>query len=185
MTSHKQPSPHEHRTSVSNSNRGQRFVFWSLLTMGFIGFAPCVLLPEWRQYDSLRMAERKEAYRLEQMESLVQRERASYEALRDDPAVLARLAQRDLSFRRLDQQDVFVPAGELMDWPGSEDESDAHLGYDGSGPSIVAMIVARLPAYNYDAVFCDDRTRSIVMTMSVALIALAFLLFPRGTAIPE
>jgi hypothetical protein len=170
---------------MGQDKRGQGLVFWVLVAMGFVGFAPCVLLPEWRQREFLSLAEQKEAYRLEQMEQLVARERASYEALRDDPAVLARLAQRDLSFRRLDHLSVPVPGGDSVAWVGPVDGPTDGIVHEASGSGLVESIMARLPRYDYDAVFCDDHTRSIVMTMSVGLIALAFFLFPTSGRIRE
>ncbi|MCH7993164.1 MAG: hypothetical protein IIB57_01825, partial [Planctomycetes bacterium] len=38
---------------VTPSPMGERFIFWSLVFLSFATFAPCVILPEWRAYETL------------------------------------------------------------------------------------------------------------------------------------
>jgi len=164
---------------IGNPPRGG-FVFWMLILMGLATFTPCVVLPEWREYQALRLAEQSERHRLDAMQRVVDRERNLLEAMQSDPAVIARIAQRDLRFHRPGDtsvsvsvpltatalQNTFVP--EPIDPP-------------------VALARARsyMPDFNYDALFCDDRTRPIIMVMSVGLIVTAIALFSTRAPLPN
>ena len=44
-------------------------------------------------------------------------------------------------------------------------------------PAFLAGVLAVLPALDYDAVFCDDDTRTLVMGMSLGLVVFAFVVF--------
>ncbi len=179
-----------HHSIASGGGRG--LVFWSLFLLGVIGFAPCVLLPEWRQYESLTLAEQAEAFRLQQLQNVVEREQAVFDAIRDDPAVLARLAQRTLRFQRDDERAIVVPVLSRTTYPVSTARLPrANMRISGlrwtpgesfdpdpvSVPAIMGGTLAALPAFDYDAVFCDDDTRAIVMVMSLGLIVFAFAVF--------
>ena len=167
-------------------------MFWMLITLGFVGLTPCVLLPEWRQYEALALAEQAELYRSEALRSAVDHKQAAFEALRTDPAVIARLAQRELSYEATSQR--LIPVSMAT-------ENRASDGWDGFGnlgalptgvsfahqqfapPALIADAMAILPTFDYDAVFCDDRTRSIILAMSFGMIGLAFLLFCRPSTV--
>ena len=57
---------------------------------------------------SLHEAEQVEQHRVDCLKRVVDRERGVIEALRDNPAVLARLAQRDLGFQRAGERPIPV-----------------------------------------------------------------------------
>ena len=175
---------------------GATVVFWVLVLMGLSTFAPCVLVPQWRQYQALCLAEQTAEHRLDLLRSRVEKERRLLEALRSDPAVVARLAQRDLGFRRPYEQviRVAVPANpaEPPTMPvsprcsatlgGSPGCSAASCGWHArpvQPPPMIARALSYLPNYNYDRIFCEDDTRPILMGLSVALIVAAFGLFNR------
>lgn len=178
-------------TTSHSSSRGQGFVFWLLLALGWIGLTPCVLLPEWRQYERLALAEQVEAYRLHELGRIVENARATSDALRDDPGVIARLAQRDLRFERSDERTIRVEAFDGFDATRTPHDDrlrradlrwmpeEALAASAVSAPPLIESALALLPVLDYDAVFCDDRTRSIVMILSFGLMALAFVLFGR------
>lgn len=145
-----------------------------LILMGLGTFAPCVLLPEWREYQALRLVEQAEQHRLDAMQRVVERERHLLEAMQRDPAAIARIAQRDLHFYRPGDTTIAVdvpvmPAG--VQAPFSAEPVNP--------PAALARAHAYLPSLNYDALFCDAGTRSILMVMSVALIATAIASFWR------
>ena len=95
-----------------------------------------------------------------------------------DPAVIARLAQRDLGFHRPGEQPVPVAVPVVGDWP-----EKAFVPTPVEPPPLVARSLSRLPDFNYDGVFCDERTRPIIMVMSVSLIVVAVALHSgRGSA---
>jgi hypothetical protein len=142
-----------------------------LILMGAATFAPCVILPEWREYQALRVVEQQEQYRVDQLQAAVDRERRLLEAMQRDPAVIARLAQRDLGFRRPGEQPVPVAVPEVdttSDDPFEPKPVDP--------PELVARSLSRLPDFNYDGIFCDESTRPIIMVMSIALIVVAVAL---------
>ncbi len=180
-----------------NPNRGgARVVYWLLVLMGLATFAPCVLLPQWRQYETLCMAEQLAEHRLEVLQGRIEAERRTLEALRSDPAVVARFAQRDLGFRRPFEQVIRVAASAspaatpAIPVPHrcsvTQFEPDRY-GVSPCGwrvqrpqpPALIARALSYLPNYDYDAIFCKDDTRPIVMGLSLSLIGVAFVLFSR------
>lgn len=142
-----------------------------LILMGLGTFTPCVLLPEWREYQTLRGAEQAERHRLDEMRRYVDRERALLEAMQSDPAVIARIAQRDLRFYRPGDRTVAV---DLPPLPPSE-QPFAPTPID--PPPSLARASAYLPTFNYDALFCEPKTRMVLMVMSVGMIVAAIALY--------
>jgi len=202
-----------------NSAPGHPVVFWMLLVMGAAVFAPCVLLPEWREYQAVRLSEDREAAKVKGMEAVVDRQRQLLEGLQSDPAVIARIAQRDLHFHRPGDGAVYVgsldsqmetvdprlsPDGEMNESLDSEpgaagdadffDDSAIALDSDAidslpepksiEPPKYLQPYLARLPAFNYDAIFCDPQARPMVMGLSVALIAAAVLIYSQAKLSP-
>ena len=154
--------------------QGGAFVFWMLVFMGLATFAPCVILPEWRDYQALQAAEQVQQHRLDVLERAVDHKRRLLEAMRSDPAVIARLAQRDLHFHRPDAQ--IVPVSVPSRSPAPE---EPFVPRPVEPPPLLRRALSVLPEYDYDRVFCDEETRPVVLGMSLALIALAFGLFGR------
>ena len=164
-------------TSVGRTNGGS--VFWLLALMGVGAFAPCVILPEWRDYQTARLAEQREQHRLDRLKRVVERERLMLDALQNDSGVVARLAQRDLGFLRRDAKVVSVRV------PGVVEENDgtSFVSQPVTPPEWFEHVSALLPDVDYDAIFCDARTRSVVMVMSVSLILVSVILFHRRTPV--
>ena len=157
---HRQPAEH-----------GNGVVAWLLMLMALAAFAPCVLLPEWRAYQAVRVEEQAQQHRLDALKRVVDRERRLLEAMQSDPAVIARLAQRDLGFRYPGHRPVLVSV------PASSGPTEQPFVPEPVlPPPIVARVASYLPDYDYDAVFCDDRPRLVIMAMSVALIGVALWL---------
>ncbi|MEK7756659.1 MAG: hypothetical protein AAB385_05555, partial [Planctomycetota bacterium] len=73
------------QSTIDNAPRG-RFVYWMLILMGLATFTPCIVLPEWREYQALRLTEQAERHRLGAMQRVVDRERNLLEAMQSDPA---------------------------------------------------------------------------------------------------
>ncbi|MBI1826152.1 MAG: hypothetical protein HY287_04205 [Planctomycetes bacterium] len=199
----------------AHSAPGHPFVFWLLLLMGIAAFAPCILLPEWREFQAVRLAEDRQAAKVRGMEEVVDHQRQLLEGLQSDPAVISRIAQRDLHFHHPGDGAVYVreldSALETVDPrmraggdenvtvnSGSESPTDVAT-FDDSAisidsdsiepapeprpldpPRFLQPYLARLPLFNYDAIFCDPQTRPMVMGLSVALIAAAVLIFSRS-----
>ena len=170
------PFDNRHST-IDNPPRGG-FVYWMLLLMGLATFTPCVVLPEWREYQALRMAEQTERHRLDEMQRVVDRERNLLDAMQSDPAVIGRLAQRDLHFHRPGDTSVAVSVPLTANAPQAP-----FVGEPIEPPVALARARSYLPDFNYDALFCDNRTRPIIMVMSVGLIVTAIALFSGKTSV--
>ncbi len=169
-------SPIANRQSqIDNPSRGG-LVFWMLMAMGLGTFTPCVLLPEWREYQAMHAAEQAEQHRLDRMREVVERERHLLEAMQSDPAVIARVAQRDLRFYRPGDTTVAV------DVPLAASSEQPFAAKPIEPPAFLARAGGYLPRFNYDALFCDSRTRPILLAMSVGLIVVAIGLFWRKPA---
>lgn len=148
--------------------------------MGLSTFTPCVVLPEWREYQALRMAEQAEQHRLDAMQQIVDRERNLLEAMQSDPAVIARIAQRDLRFRRPGDTSIAVSVPLT-----ATAIPEAFVAEPIDPPVALARARSYMPDFNYDALFCDDRTRPIIMVMSVGLIVTAIALFSTRAQAPN
>ena len=160
--------------SEMDSDKSPRggFVFWMLILMGLATFTPCVVLPEWREYQAVRLAEQAERHRLDEMQRVVDRERNLLEAMQSNPAVIARIAQRDLHFRRPGDTSVSVSVPLT-----ATALPEAFVAEPIEPPVALARVRSYMPDFNYDQLFCDDRTRPIIMVMSVGLIVTAIALF--------
>ena len=166
------PSSIRHSTFVIRHSPSGGFVYWILILMGLAAFTPCVVLPEWREYQALRQGEQAERHRLEEMQRVVDRERNLLEAMQSDPAVIARIAQRDLHFHRPGDTSVSVSVPLT-----ATAIPEAFVAEPIDPPVALARARSYMPDFNYDALFCDDRTRPIIMVMSVGLIVTAIALF--------
>ncbi|RME39931.1 MAG: hypothetical protein D6788_04445 [Planctomycetota bacterium] len=142
-------------------------VAWTLLLMGLTVLVPCVWLPEWRAYQQVKIDEQAERHRLDHMARVVVRERRALAALQSDPAVLARMAQRELGYRPETGRIVDV-AGSLQ--PPEEDGTESFVPQPVRPPRWLERWARHLPDLDYDRVFCEPDTRRILMGMSVALI---------------
>jgi len=148
-------------------------VFWFLTAMGLAAFAPCILLPEWREYQALRLAEQREQFRVDQVRQAVSEEQRRLEALRSDPAAVARLARREFAFHQPGEEVVAVSVAYVPDPPNTFTPAPVE-------PPLVLQRWERfLPPFDYDRIFCDDQTRTLIMGMSLSVIVIAFALFRR------
>ena len=155
-------------------------VSWLLLFMGVSTLTPCILLPEWRTYQSLNIARQEQQHRLARMEQQVERERRLLDAVRSDPAVLARLARRELGFKSPGEQPVMVAVDPIL-----LSTHDAFTPTPPALPPMLASLASRLPDFDYDAIFCHEQTRLILLTMSIGLIAVAMAMPGRSSGKPR
>lgn len=154
------------------------FMFWSLVLLGMCGLTPAILLPQWRAYQRSVIAEQHENYLREQMTLAVQRERQMLDALRTDPALIRRIAQRELNLLRGNIQTISVDPSWMEHLPLERDEQ-TFTPRPVDLPDPLRRWVALLPDMNYDAVFCEPPTRTLVIAMSIGLICAALLLYGR------
>lgn len=147
--------------------------------MGLGVFAPCVLLPEWRDYQALDAVRQVERHRLDSLKDRVEHERRVLDALRGDPSVVARFAQRDLRLRRAGERVVLIDVPAI---PAQENEPFVPV--PAEPPRALSRLATFLPDYDYDRIFCADESRPVLIAMSLALIALAAVLFDRRSTSP-
>lgn len=183
----------------AESGLGRCVVFWGLIALSLATFAPCILLPEWRNYQYVRTAEQAQFHRLNQLQNQIDQKRRMLRALRTDPAAIARLAQRDLSFHRFGEQvvrvavplssngverfssDVFEPLSSDVTGPLASGVIGApFVPTPVEPPAIVARALRFLPAFDYDSVFNDKRMRPMVLGLSIGLLVFSFWLFSGG-----
>ncbi len=166
------------RKPIEEQRRGHGTVAWLLLTIALGTFTPCVLLPEWRAYQAIRVAEQAEQHRVESLRRLVERERRLLDAIQTDPEVTARLAQRELGFRRVGERAVRIDVH-----PGQIKGDVGFVPTHVPPPPALSRLASHLPDYDYDAVFCDDECRPVIIAMSVGLMFFAVCL-PRPRVTP-
>jgi len=151
-------------------------MFWLLVLPAVVTFVPCIVLPVWRDYQATVLATRFAERDVALLRAEVERQRRTLTALRTDPAVAARLAQRELAYHRPGEEVVRtgnLPASAAF--PAFEPVA-AHV----SAPRPVARIIARLPDLHYDELFCRGPTRLVLMLLSGGLVATALALYPPG-----
>lgn len=149
-------------------------LFWVLIALAAIVFAPCVILPAWRDYQSVARVEQQVRADVQRAEAEVERQRLRADALRRDPAVIARVAQRELGYSK--PGEVSVALGTT---PPSDTATPPPVSWEPiEPPPMVAGLVRRLPPFDYDAVFCDGPTRAIIMVLAGGLVVAAFVLYP-------
>jgi hypothetical protein len=83
------------------------FVAWVLLLAGLGTLAPTVLLPIWDDLQTLRFVEDLERAETESFRKTLESKKRHMDALRSDPAVVARVARRE-SYIRGPEDTVFV-----------------------------------------------------------------------------
>ncbi len=153
-------------------DRGAALVFLLLTSMALAALIPCVLLPEWRKYQVLDRAAQVEQHKLADLNREIEEAQAHLDALCSDPGAVARLAQRDLGYRRKGMRSIPVAAVTVP-----KEAGDMFRPTPVAPPAVVRRAVAFLPALDYDRIFCDEETRPIVMLMSIGLIVTAFAVF--------
>lgn len=164
---------------------GASLVFWLLVAMALTVFAPCMILPAWREYQEADLAERMQHRDAEAAEQQIQRLEKQLEGVQNDPVVMARLARRELRCTLPGDQRVAVfPASERAALPLDRlrhDDMPAQTAGESltrrPPPVVIARLARFIPKLNYDALCCESPTREILIAMSVALLAAAFIIF--------
>jgi hypothetical protein len=169
---------------------GKGLVFWILIALSVATLAPCVILPAWRDYQRAELAARVRAWQVEQATRHVERLEQRLDAIHNDPAVVARLARRALAFRAEGEIQLDVPVMLASSRaPAAEDfvpEPSSAQWQPARPPVAIARLVALLPAWDYDALFCESPTRETLLVMALVLFVAAIIIFwPRPVASPD
>jgi len=149
------------------------WVFWFLLGLAFAAFIPCIVLPEWRDYQAARVAEEAVARENARIRTELSRQRQVLEAVRSDPAVMERMARRELAYAK--PGEVAAPRLSLE---VEEPPERAELIEAPAPPAPIERILTWMPFAADDNIFCDPSTRLLIMALSGGLVVTAFVLFP-------
>ncbi len=151
-------------------------MFWALLALSAVGFVPCIILPVWRDYQWTASAIQVEEQRVASMQTEVRRLHRTAAALGTDPGVAIRAAQRELTYRRLGQTEVTIPGLPVaLATPVQQPLVPVEP------PASISRLLSHLPAADYDAVFCEAPTRTLIMALCGGLLVSAFVLYsPSG-----
>lgn len=153
-------------------------MFWVLFLMGTATLAPCLIVPHWQDYKAIKLAEQLERYALGQVHEQIAREERNLEALRTDPAVVARVAQRELAYSRPGEQVVRLAVA-----PASATDYTPPVLEEVRPPAAVARVLGWLPSTDLVAVYGDSSSRAMIQWLSVGLMGGALVLFrPRRGA---
>ena len=150
-------------------------LFWSFVGVSLLLFAACLLLPEWRQAEqyAARLVARQQ--RVDELRRRVATQERTLEALRSDPLIIARVAERELRYRRPDEEEVYLPAStKSIVQEGTrvpEFEPDP-VGY------LPPWFAARIPDGPWIRVFFDSPDREVCLTMAGVLFISAFWIYP-------
>jgi hypothetical protein len=164
-------------------------LFWLLTGLSLAVFAPCVLMPIWRDLQHTQAYEHELAQVIAYLEQQIERNEAHMQALRTDPLVNERYARRDLNQRvegerlipfdaeSLSSVEIYL-RGPLV--PMADDLSTVKT------ERSVWLDEAEvwLPAWVYSDAFRTSPQREILLIMSAGLLIAAFVLFPARPRAP-
>jgi hypothetical protein len=153
---------------------GSRLMFWILFALAVAAFAPCVLLPEWRDYQAARVAEEVGIRENARLRVEFDQQQRTLDAVRNDPAVIERLAIRELAYGKPGEVAMPVAASIEAEEPAAVPDPIAAP----SPPAPIERVLAWVPFAADDNIFCDPSTRRLIMGLCGALLVSAFILFP-------
>jgi len=148
-------------------------MFWWLVVPASAIFVPCVLMPVWEDYRAMLLAEQLTADGVEHMRADIHRLQRHLDGLRNDPGVIARVAMRDLGYRRTDETGVYVaPPAVLAGTPTATStlEPPRSVVWD--------RITEWVPLAQYHGIFLDREVRIRLMFLCGAVLVAAFALYP-------
>ncbi len=149
-------------------------MFWVLATMGVAAAVPCILWPPIQTYRALLAIEQHEESVTQRMEERIARQVSLKEALRTDPQVNVRLAQRQLAYR---------PLGRLayLDSSSLDHSPPVLAGVTSADPVELPRWMACFVPQRLASIYTSERTRQIVLAMSLLLIVFALVTYaPRA-----
>ncbi len=149
-------------------------MFWVLATMGVVAAVPCILWPPIETYRALLAIEQHEESVTRRMEERIIRQVSLKEALRTDPQVNVRLAQRQLAY---------CPLGRLayLDGSGLDYPAPAVAGVTRAEPVELPRWMACFVPRRLASIYSGQRTRQVVLVMSLSLIMFALVTYAPRT----
>ncbi len=150
-------------------------LFWSLVSVAVVLFAACALLPEWRETQEYAAQRDVMQVRVDEVRGRVERQERTLDALRTDPLVIQRVAERELRFAHPGEELLFMPpqpqAVVKEGLRAAERDPEP-------APYLPSALAVRLPGGSWVKVFYDSPDREVCLTMAAVLFVTAFWLFP-------
>lgn len=156
--------------STSPEPLAHALMFWLLASMCIAAAAPCFLVPPIDTYRQLRELEHRQLARIKHFEELLAHQTELLEALRSDPQVNIRLAQRELNYRQPGEI-VFVSHVPVPSHADSIEQVPA-LGTE----ALPNWMTLAYPSH-FAVVYQRDKPRKAVLAMSLGMILFAAMCF--------
>jgi len=158
---------------------GHAVMFWVLVGMAVLVFAPCVLVPIWMQTEELIRAEREAQAVLHRLEMRIGEQKRLMDGLRNDPSVNERVARRDLRFQHAAEELVPVSEAAPARIVSARDSAVQETLENGDATLVVTVQAVRrwLPDLPWVELFGRPPNRTIFLLMAAALVVTAFVLF--------
>ncbi len=145
-------------------------MFWVLATMGVAAAVPCILGAPIETYRALLAIEKHEEAVTRRMEERITRQVSLNEALRTDPQVNIRLAQRQLAYRPLGR--LAYLDSSALDYP-----TPAVAKVTQADPVELPRWMACFVPRSFASMYTGERTRQVVLAMSLSLIVFALVTY--------
>ncbi len=162
------------------SNAAHTILFWVLTTLALALFAPCVLVPIVYEVEEAREYEARMKGVVLELESRVAQNEARRQALNADPLVNERIVRRELNYQPQGEQLIRLPADEAAGLRVHFPELGSVAADAKDEPPVWARSLGKwLPAWPWRDLFAKSPNRQVLLGMSAALLASAFLLYGR------
>ncbi|MCG3138417.1 MAG: hypothetical protein HJJLKODD_02281 [Phycisphaerae bacterium] len=149
-------------------------MFWLLAGMGVAVALPCFLVPPINALGQLAAVERREQMRTAELEQQITQQHKLLEALRSDPLLNARLAQRELGYQM--PGEVRVVGQALPVVPPAAQNSMPSI------PDTFPQWVRTIYPAELAHVYSNNTSRQLLAIISISLIIFAILTFARKAA---
>ena len=157
---------------MSNPSRREplahTLMFWTLTGMAVAAAVPCFLVPPIDAYMTLLAAEQRAQANVQHLEGLIAKQVSLQDALRTDPQVNVRLAQRELAYR---------PLGEMMYIEQSRTPTPPKpIALTGGAAELQPPgWMMKLYPQHWAKIYRRQGTRYVVLSMSILLIIFALV----------
>jgi cell division protein FtsB len=160
-------------------------MFYILTLAAMVIFAPCVLVPVWRDVQKLYEDERTMAGVVAQLRRQIDRNNERITALQSDPQVIDRVARRELNRQAADEQYILWTSAELAAVRGGTTREADPMPEVPPAALPVWMETAGhwLPAWASSDLFAKSPNREMMLVMAASLLLAAFVLYtPKAEA---
>jgi hypothetical protein len=155
-------------------------MFWVLAFLAVLTFAPCLLLPEWRTVEGLRLSESVKSALLQKKRDRLAGLEHKLAVLDHDPAAVGRLALRSMGYQPVQGEMVPVIVSDVRVTPRffPSESTIGQRSLVAELPSTIRSAASWLPSWDYDQVFARGSSRRWLMALSVGLLLAAIWCCP-------